>query len=217
MVAAEGLGIQTVKVPLAENLCIFFILTGDQQGGNSTGFQPFHIFNGNDGGPIVIASFTSRFTGDFIHPFTPFSGHIIVQFSNGKPGIQGQVQGGRGNGQLQNGGACRLGGKAPFTGSLDQVRAACRVCKGFIQHRVKLNIQVLQFHSGGGIAKPNQRTFTGVQIAVDGQGLLKHSLQQKIIGDFFIHQISTSISVKMGPKMLTTVKVVSTFFLFTSN
>ena len=75
----------------------------------------------------------------------------------------------------------------------------------------------MKFHGGGGVAKPHQRTFTGIKIVVDGQGLFQHPVQQQRIGDIFIHQVSTSISVKMGPKMLITVKVVSTFFLFTSN
>ena len=216
-VAAEGLGVQAIHVTLSENLGIFFILTGDHHGGNGTGFKPVHILNGNHRSGVVITGFTSGFTGDFILTTSTVSRNIIVQFSNGKAGVHGKVQGGWCNAQLQHGGACRLRFQPPFCRPQNEIRAGCGVCKGFIQHRIKGNIKVLQFHGGGGITAPNQRTFTGVQIAIDRKRLLKHPGKDCFIGLCFIHQISTPNSALISPKMLTTVKVVSTFFLFTVN
>ena len=216
-VAAEGLGVQAIHVTLSENIGIFFILTGDHHGGNGTGFKPVHILNGNHRSGVVITGFTSGFTGDFIFTTSTVSRNIIVQFSNGKAGVHGKVQGGWCNAQLQHGGACRLRFQPPFCRPQNEIRAGCGVCKGFIQHRIKGNIKVLQFHGGGGVTAPNQRTFTGVQIAIDGKRLLKHPGKDCFIGLCFIHQISTPNSALISPKMLTTVKVVSTFFLFTVN
>ena len=92
LVSAEGLGIQAVKVSLSEKFGIFFIFTGNQHRSDFTGFKAIHIFNGDHRSGVVIASFTSRFTGQFIVAASPIRRNIIVQFPNGKAGVQRQEQ-----------------------------------------------------------------------------------------------------------------------------
>nr|DAI25012.1 MAG TPA: hypothetical protein [Bacteriophage sp.] len=186
-VSAEGLGVQAVEITLSENLGIFFIFTRNQNGSNGASLKAIHIFNGDHRSGVVVPGFTSRFTGQFIITIPTISGNIVIQFTDGKAGIHGKKQGCGSNRHLQNCGACRLRGKAPFTGSLNQIGAACGISKGFIQYRIKGNIQILQFHSGGGVPKPHQRSFTGVKIAVDRQRLLKHPGKDHFIGLHFIH------------------------------